>query len=103
MERLNHQAELLLKKATQESDKHTVQDPLSELRLLWDSLEDKIISRQVNKLGGGSFINDFGFCEEIFVMHNAYINLHIPFSLEAKKLIYNSIWVVQLIEFLNLF
>lgn len=82
MERLNHQAELLLKKATQESDKHTVQDPLSELRLLWDSLEDKIISRQVNKLG---FINDFAFCEEFFVMHNAYINLHIPFSLEAKK------------------
>uniref|UniRef100_A0A8C5X091 Dystonin n=1 Tax=Malurus cyaneus samueli TaxID=2593467 RepID=A0A8C5X091_9PASS len=51
MERLNHQAELLLKKATQESDKHTVQDPLSELKLLWDSLEDKIISRQ-HKLEG---------------------------------------------------
>ncbi|XP_057875967.1 dystonin isoform X3 [Melospiza georgiana] len=51
MERLNHQAELLLKKATQESDKHTVQDPLSELRLLWDSLEDRIISRQ-HKLEG---------------------------------------------------
>ncbi|XP_039915936.1 dystonin isoform X13 [Hirundo rustica] len=51
MERLNHQAELLLKKATQESDKHTVQDPLSELRLLWGSLEDKIISRQ-HKLEG---------------------------------------------------
>ncbi|XP_041333287.1 dystonin isoform X8 [Pyrgilauda ruficollis] len=51
MERLNHQAELLLKKAIQESDKHTVQEPLSELRLLWDSLEDKIISRQ-HKLEG---------------------------------------------------
>ncbi|NXH03541.1 DYST protein, partial [Loxia leucoptera] len=51
MERLNHQAELLLKKATQESDKHTVEEPLSELRLLWDSLEDKIISRQ-HKLEG---------------------------------------------------
>ncbi|NXM67976.1 DYST protein, partial [Serilophus lunatus] len=51
MERLNHQAELLLKKVTQESDKHTVQDPLSELRLLWDSLEEKIISRQ-HKLEG---------------------------------------------------
>ncbi|NWW69909.1 DYST protein, partial [Climacteris rufus] len=51
MERLNHQAELLLKKVTQESDKHTVQDPLSELKLLWDSLEDKIISRQ-HKLEG---------------------------------------------------
>ncbi|NXG75113.1 DYST protein, partial [Baryphthengus martii] len=51
MERLNHQAELLLKKVTEESDKHTVQDPLSELRLMWDSLEEKIISRQ-HKLEG---------------------------------------------------
>ncbi|XP_032039852.1 dystonin isoform X10 [Aythya fuligula] len=51
MERLNHQAELLLKKVTQESDKHTVQDPLSELKLMWDSLEEKIINRQ-HKLEG---------------------------------------------------
>ncbi|XP_071597783.1 dystonin isoform X24 [Heliangelus exortis] len=51
MERLNHQAELLLKKVTEESDKHTVQDPLSELRLMWDSLEEKIINRQ-HKLEG---------------------------------------------------
>nr|XP_008116860.1 PREDICTED: dystonin isoform X7 [Anolis carolinensis] len=51
MERLNHQAELLLKKATEESDKHTVQEPLSELKLLWESLEDKIVSRQ-HKLEG---------------------------------------------------
>ncbi|XP_050749432.1 dystonin isoform X2 [Gymnogyps californianus] len=51
MERLNHQAELLLKKVTEESDKHTVQDPLSELKLMWDSLEEKIISRQ-HKLEG---------------------------------------------------
>nr|XP_060608766.1 dystonin isoform X25 [Anolis sagrei ordinatus] len=51
MERLNHQAELLLKKVTEESDKHTVQEPLSELKLLWESLEDKIVSRQ-HKLEG---------------------------------------------------
>ncbi|XP_067999069.1 dystonin isoform X3 [Melanerpes formicivorus] len=51
MERLNHQAELLLKQVTQESDKHTVQDPLSELKLMWDTLEEKIISRQ-HKLEG---------------------------------------------------
>ncbi|XP_039176256.1 dystonin isoform X42 [Crotalus tigris] len=51
MERLNHQAELLLKKVTEESEKHTVQDPLSELRLLWECLENKIISRQ-HKLEG---------------------------------------------------
>ncbi|XP_076189082.1 dystonin isoform X3 [Aptenodytes patagonicus] len=51
MERLNHQAELLLKKVTEESDKHAVQDPLSELKLMWDSLEEKIINRQ-HKLEG---------------------------------------------------
>lgn len=48
MERLNHQAELLLKKVTEEADKHTVQDPLMELKLIWDSLDERIVSRQVN-------------------------------------------------------
>ncbi|XP_065443953.1 dystonin isoform X37 [Chrysemys picta bellii] len=51
MERLNHQAELLLKKVTEESDKHTVQEPLSELKLIWVNLEEKIINRQ-HKLEG---------------------------------------------------
>ncbi|XP_056670297.1 dystonin isoform X30 [Monodelphis domestica] len=51
MERLNHQADLLLKKVTEESDKHTVQDPLSELKLIWDSLDERIINRQ-HKLEG---------------------------------------------------
>ncbi|XP_069873345.1 dystonin isoform X14 [Dipodomys merriami] len=51
MERLNHQAELLLKKVTEESDKHTVQDPLLELKLIWDSLDERIVSRQ-HKLEG---------------------------------------------------
>ncbi|XP_032756786.1 dystonin isoform X2 [Rattus rattus] len=51
MERLNHQAELLLKKVTEEADKHTVQDPLMELKLIWDSLDERIVSRQ-HKLEG---------------------------------------------------
>ncbi|KAM9076088.1 dystonin isoform 30-T30 [Megaptera novaeangliae] len=51
MERLNHQAELLLKKVTEESDKHTVLDPLTELKLIWDSLDERIINRQ-HKLEG---------------------------------------------------
>ncbi|NXU54828.1 DYST protein, partial [Turnix velox] len=51
MERLNHQAEILLKKVTEESDKHVVQDRLSELKQMWDSLEEKIITRQ-HKLEG---------------------------------------------------
>ncbi|XP_074093361.1 dystonin isoform X18 [Macrotis lagotis] len=51
MERLNHQADLLLKKVKEESDKHTVQDPLMELKLIWDSLDERIINRQ-HKLEG---------------------------------------------------
>ncbi|XP_076771233.1 dystonin isoform X16 [Arvicanthis niloticus] len=51
MERLNHQAELLLKKVTEEVDKHSVQDPLMELKLIWDSLDERIVSRQ-HKLEG---------------------------------------------------
>ncbi|XP_037375781.1 dystonin isoform X1 [Talpa occidentalis] len=51
MERLNHQAELLLKKVTEEADKQTVQDPLMELKLIWDSLDERIINRQ-HKLEG---------------------------------------------------
>ncbi|XP_041419112.1 dystonin isoform X12 [Xenopus laevis] len=51
LERLNHQKELLLKKVTDENDKQAVEDPLSELKLLWHSLEDKIINRQ-HKLEG---------------------------------------------------
>nr|XP_010585244.1 dystonin isoform X3 [Loxodonta africana] len=51
MERLNHQAELLLKKVTEDGDKHTVQDPLMELKLIWDSLDERIINRQ-HKLEG---------------------------------------------------
>ncbi|XP_051060317.1 dystonin isoform X3 [Phodopus roborovskii] len=46
MERLNHQAELLLKKVTEGGDRHTVQDPLIELKLIWDSLDERIVSRQ---------------------------------------------------------
>ncbi|XP_041644804.1 dystonin isoform X3 [Cheilinus undulatus] len=52
MERLNHQASLLLKKVTEESDRCAIQEPMSELKMLWDNLDEKIISRQ-HKLEGG--------------------------------------------------
>ncbi|XP_072247234.1 dystonin isoform X16 [Leuresthes tenuis] len=52
MERLNHQASLLLKKVTEDSDRCTIQEPMSELKMLWDNLDEKIISRQ-HKLEGG--------------------------------------------------
>ncbi|XP_067466005.1 microtubule-actin cross-linking factor 1 isoform X2 [Thunnus thynnus] len=52
MERLNHQAGLLLKKVTEEADRCTIQEPMSELKMLWDNLDEKIISRQ-HKLEGG--------------------------------------------------
>ncbi|MEE6476578.1 hypothetical protein FKM82_011128 [Ascaphus truei] len=51
MERLNHQKEWLLKKVTDENDKCAVEDPLTELKLLWGTLEKKIINRQ-HKLEG---------------------------------------------------
>ncbi|KAF0027404.1 hypothetical protein F2P81_020145 [Scophthalmus maximus] len=52
MERLNHQAGLLLKKVTEEADRCAIQEPMSELRMLWENLDEKIISRQ-HKLEGG--------------------------------------------------
>ncbi|XP_028324071.1 dystonin isoform X21 [Gouania willdenowi] len=52
MERLNHQAGLLLKKVTDEADSCAIQEPMSELKMLWDNLDEKIISRQ-HKLEGG--------------------------------------------------
>ncbi|XP_063178319.1 dystonin-like [Chroicocephalus ridibundus] len=54
MEGLRHQAELLLQKVTEESDKHAAQDLVSELKLMWDSLEEKVINRQ-RKLEGALF------------------------------------------------
>nr|XP_046257646.1 dystonin isoform X5 [Scatophagus argus] len=52
MERLNHQADLLLKKVTEEADRCAIQEPMSELKMLWDNLDEKLISRQ-HKLEGG--------------------------------------------------
>ncbi|XP_049592106.1 dystonin isoform X18 [Syngnathus scovelli] len=52
MERLNHQAGLLLKKVTEESDRCAIQEPMYELKMLWGNLDEKIISRQ-HKLEGG--------------------------------------------------
>lgn len=49
MERLNHQAGLLLKKVAEEADRCAIQEPVSELKMLWDNLDEKIISRQVRK------------------------------------------------------
>ncbi|XP_041108038.1 dystonin-like isoform X9 [Polyodon spathula] len=51
MERLNQQAEMLLKKVVEEMDRHPITEPLTELRMLWDSLDQKIINRQ-HKLEG---------------------------------------------------
>ncbi|KAL0964650.1 hypothetical protein UPYG_G00327030 [Umbra pygmaea] len=52
MERLNHQAGLLLKKVTEEYDRCAIQEPMTELKMLWDNLDEKIINRQ-HKLEGG--------------------------------------------------
>ncbi|KAJ3610723.1 hypothetical protein NHX12_022814 [Muraenolepis orangiensis] len=52
LERLSHQAGLLLKKVTEETDRSAIQEPMSELKMLWDNLDEKIINRQ-HKLEGG--------------------------------------------------
>ncbi|XP_055368989.1 microtubule-actin cross-linking factor 1 isoform X23 [Betta splendens] len=46
MEKLCHQGELLLKKVSDQTDKDMIQEPLTELRHLWDNLGDKITQRQ---------------------------------------------------------
>ncbi|KAL4629457.1 microtubule-actin cross-linking factor 1-like isoform X7 [Arapaima gigas] len=51
MEKLCHQGELLLKKVTDQTDRDMIQEPLTELRHLWDNLGDKITHRQ-HKLEG---------------------------------------------------
>ncbi|XP_034465448.1 dystonin isoform X9 [Hippoglossus hippoglossus] len=52
MERLSHQAGLLLKKVTEDADRCAIQEPMSELKMLCVNLDEKIISRQ-HKLEGG--------------------------------------------------
>lgn len=49
MEKLCHQGELLLKKVSDQTDRDMIQEPLTELRHLWDNLGDKITQRQVLK------------------------------------------------------
>lgn len=52
MEKLCHQGELLLKKVSDQTDRDMIQEPLIELRHLWDNLGDKITQRQVEKASG---------------------------------------------------
>lgn len=49
MEKLSHQGELLLRKVSDQTDRDMIQEPLTELRHLWDNLVDKITIRQVWK------------------------------------------------------
>lgn len=49
MEKLCHQGELLLKKVSDQTDRDMIQEPLIELRHLWENLGDKITQRQVRK------------------------------------------------------
>ncbi|XP_069751825.1 microtubule-actin cross-linking factor 1 isoform X3 [Narcine bancroftii] len=46
MEKLNHQGELLLKRASDKTDQVLIQQPLNELQHLWEDLGEKIINRQ---------------------------------------------------------
>ncbi|XP_053274175.1 microtubule-actin cross-linking factor 1, isoforms 6/7, partial [Pleuronectes platessa] len=46
MEKLCHQGELMLKKVSDQTDRDMIQEPLTELRHLWENLGDKINQRQ---------------------------------------------------------
>ncbi|XP_078536890.1 microtubule-actin cross-linking factor 1 isoform X2 [Lissotriton helveticus] len=46
MERLSHQGELMLKKASDQTDRDIIKEPLTELRHLWENLGEKINDRQ---------------------------------------------------------
>lgn len=50
MEKLNHQGELMLKKATDETDRDIIREPLTELKHLWENLGEKIAHRQVRQM-----------------------------------------------------
>ncbi|XP_075053845.1 microtubule-actin cross-linking factor 1 [Mixophyes fleayi] len=51
MEKLNHQGELMLKKAIDDTDRDIIQGPLTELKHLWENLGENITHRQ-HKLEG---------------------------------------------------
>lgn len=55
MEKLNHQGELMLKKATDETDRDIIREPLTELKHLWENLGEKIAHRQVKQMA--AYIN----------------------------------------------
>ncbi|XP_044142353.1 LOW QUALITY PROTEIN: microtubule-actin cross-linking factor 1-like [Bufo gargarizans] len=46
MEKLNHQGELMLKKAIDDTDRDIIRGPLTELKHLWENLGEKITHRQ---------------------------------------------------------
>lgn len=52
MEKLNHQGELMLKKAADETDRDIIKEPLTELKHLWENLGEKIAHRQVERRSG---------------------------------------------------
>lgn len=47
MEKLNHQGELMLKKAIDDTDRDIIKGPITELKHLWENLGEKITHRQV--------------------------------------------------------
>ncbi|XP_073471414.1 microtubule-actin cross-linking factor 1 isoform X7 [Aquarana catesbeiana] len=46
MEKLNHQGELMLKKAIDDTDRDIIKGPITELKHLWENLGEKITHRQ---------------------------------------------------------
>ena len=60
MEKLCHQGELLLKKVSDQTDRDMIQEPLTELRHLWENLGEKITHRQVTGRSKQSWLHFTG-------------------------------------------
>lgn len=82
MEKLCHQGELLLKKVSDQTDRDMIQEPLTELRHLWENLGDKITQRQVM----AAFFCDLLFCRFSLPVLSPNVSFAPQHKLEAALL-----------------
>ncbi|KAF4073878.1 hypothetical protein AMELA_G00248250 [Ameiurus melas] len=90
MEKLCHQGELLLKKVSDQADRDMIQEPLTELRHLWDNLGDKITLRQ-HKLEGallalGQFQHALSELQSWLSHTHATLDIQRPVSSDPKAI-----------------
>ncbi|KAJ8384943.1 hypothetical protein AAFF_G00196090 [Aldrovandia affinis] len=90
MEKLCHQGELLRKKVSDQADQDMIQEPLTELRHLWENLGDKITHRQ-HKLEGallalGQFQHALSELQSWLSHTHATLDIQRPISSDPKAI-----------------